>query len=563
MRFAALLGVGLLAGGVAWGAEGEEPILAPGTVPLARGYSSGHPGKVIDVSVMNASFVAVDETGRLIRDLSREELRIFEDGAPVRLLELEHRKSSDELARGGSPTTGAEDDRASAFEQRVVIYVSAELGGRGLFRTLCRRVGEEAARLTRLGPVDVVVAAPIPTPLTTAEHRPVEVRRALDLAVSRASGVGEVASIRNIFARNLKRGEGLGVSYAAARSSPASLVVRARIAMSRERAVVRGEIERMVAWLQSQPPETDGLLIWMTGGFDLNPADFYIPLVEQIDLYAGRTLRADSLEQSLEHEVRWLAEVAISLGWTVLPVTSSHTRFLFSTDVDGTGMWNRESGDGAVRRASRSADFVQADPDRPLRIVAEATGGLVATNAPELSKAIDHTESVYRLAYQVDRPLDGRMHRVEIRCLRPGVRILCSRQAASGTSRGLATGRALCLLAGKGARGDLDMSATVQNIARAEKGRKIGDLGLTANLGELRPLLRPLALGIIRVTVVVEIQGGAPFVNHQEIDIDWDRMEDVWRFTAGLKWPKRAKRVVVVVEELVSSTWGAAMLDLS
>ena len=559
MRFAALLGVGLLAGGVAWGADGKES--ASGTIPLARGYSSGHPGKVIDVSVMNASFVAVDETGRLIRDLRREELRIFEDEAPVRLLELEHRRPSNEIAGGGPPTTGAEDDGARAFEQRVVVYVSAELGGRGLFRTLCRRVGEEAARLTRLGPVDVVVAAPVPTPLTTAEHRPVEVRRALDLAVSRASGVGEVASIRNIFARNLKRGE--GVSYAAARSSPASLVVRARIAMSRERAVVRREIERMVAWLQSQPPETDGLLIWMTGGFDLNPADFYVPLVEQIDLYAGRTLRVDSLEQGLEHEVRWLAEVAVSLGWTVLPVTSSHTRFLFSTDVDGTGMWNRESGNGAVRRASRSADFVQADPNRPLRIVAKATGGLVATNAPELSKAIDRTESVYRLVYQVDRPLDGRMHRVEIRCLRPGVRILCSRQAASGTSRGLAAGRALCLLAGKEVRGGLELSATIHNIARAEKGRKIGDLGLTADLGELRPLLRPLALGRIRVTVVVEIQNGAPFVNHQEIDIDWDRMEDVWRFTAGLKWPKRAKRVVVVVEELVSSTWGAAMLDLS
>ena len=140
---------------------------------------------------------------------------------------------------------------------------------------------------------------------------------------------------------------------------------------------------------------------------------------------------------------------------------------------------------------------------------------------------------------------------------------MCGRQVASGTPRGLATGRALCLLAGKEARGGLDLSATIQNIARAEKGRKIGDLGLTADLGELRPLLRPLALGKIRVTVVVEIRGGSPFVNHQEIEIDWDRIEDVWRFTAGLKWPKRAKRVAVVVEELVSSTWGAATLDLS
>ncbi len=553
--FAALICVGFLSVTAAWGGDGE----AMSTAPPPR----GHPGSVIEVSVMNARFVAVNETGRLIRDLRAEELRILEDGVPVRLLELEHRGSSDEIAASGMAAAGAKDHRTRAFEHRVVVYVNAELGGRNLLKSLCRRVGEEAARLTSLGPVDVVVAAPVPSALTTAEHRPAEVRRALDLAVSRASGIGDVASIRNAFARNLGREKGFGASYAAARTSPASVVVRARTAMTRETAVVRGEIERMVAWLQSQPPETEGLLIWMTAGFDLNPADFYTPLVERIDLYAGRTLRSDSLDQGLEHEIRWLAEVAVSLGWTVLPVTSPHTQPLISTDIDGTGMWNSGRGSAAAAWAGGSAGGVQTDPDRPLQIVAEATGGLVAMNARELSRAIDRTESVYRLAYQVDRPLDGRMHRVEIRCLRPGVRILCGRQAASGTSRGLAAGRALCLLAGREIRGGLDLSATIQNIARAEKGRRIGDLGLTADLGELRPLLHPLALGKIRVTVVVEIQNGAPFVNHQEIDVDWDRMENLWRFTAGLKWPKKAKRVAVVVEELVSSTWGAVTLDLS
>ena len=202
------------------------------------------------------------------------------------------------------------------------------------------------------------------------------------------------------------------------------------------------------------------------------------------------------------------------------------------------------------------------NPNRPLYLVAQATGGLIAANSPTLRHAIDRAEAFYRLAYQVDRPLDGRMHRVEVHSLRPGVRILYGRHAASGTSRGLAAGRGLCLLAGREDRGALDLSTGVLNIAKAEKGRRIGDLGVRVNLEELRGLLSPLDLGKMRVTVVVEIDDGPPFIEHQEIDLHWDQMEDVWRFSAGLKWPKRAKRMAVVVEELVSSTWGASLVSL-
>jgi hypothetical protein len=66
----------------------------------------------------------------------------------------------------------------------------------------------------------------------------------------------------------------------------------------------------------------------------------------------------------------------------------------------------------------------------------------------------------------------------------------------------------------------------------------------------------------MRVTVVVEIENSADVVKHQEIDLDWDEMGNQWVFSASLKWPKRARRLVVVVEELVSSTWGAEIVVL-
>jgi len=44
--------------------------------------------------------------------------------------------------------------------------------------------------------------------------------------------------------------------------------------------------------------------------------------------------------------------------------------------------------------------------------------------------------------------------------------------------------------------------------------------------------------------------------------VDWGNMANEWQFSAGIKWPKRARRMAVVVEELVTSTWGATTVEL-
>ena len=134
--------------------------------------------------------------------------------------------------------------------------------------------------------------------------------------------------------------------------------------------------------------------------------------------------------------------------------------------------------------------------------------------------------------------------------------------AASGSLRGVSTTRAQRLLAGDDITGSLVMSADVHNITRAKKGLRLGDLDVDVDLGLLRSLLSPLDLGQIRVTVVVEIENGLPFIHHQEIDIDWGQMATEWQFTTNIKWPKKAVRMAVVVEELVTSTWGAMTVEL-
>lgn len=524
-------------------------------------------GGLIDVTAVATTLIAFDKNGRAVLDLRPGELLVLEDDEPVRLLALEPGLGpvDDSSVIDGGESVRTTTNAASILPSRpwrVVVYVSTELAGRFVLRDLCQRTAGEANRLTDLGEVDVVVADPSPVLMTEAGRRPDEVRQALEFIAEEASGVTAVERIRNAFTQDFKPGVGFNRRYTITQASPQAFATQARAAVHRERTVIRGELDRMVAWMQSQPPATRGLLVWMTGGFDLNPADFYIPLVEQIDPNLAMALRSDYSMLSLEEDVRQMVEVALSHGWTVLPVNSSRTRFIYGAEVDGTGKVQHHQGVGAGSIGTQQGDFRQVAPNFPLQIIARSTGGEFVANEEQLKTALDHIRGAYAVTYQVERPVDGRLHRLEIRCSRPGVRLRSRLYAASGSLRGVSTTRAKRLLAGEEVNGVLEMTADVRNISKGPKGQQIGDLVMTADLGELRPTLSPIHLGEMRITVVVEVAHRSPFIHHQEIAIDWEEFGDVWQFGADIKWPRNASRLAVVVEELVSSTWGASIISL-
>lgn len=562
----------LLAAGAAWQAIAQSAQEPPaGTIAAEmkdRARSAASRGGLIDVTAVSTTLIAFDKDGRAVLDLRPEELMVLEDGEPVKLLALDPGLTAKETEATGAAvvtdtgTTLEGPSQVPAQPWRVVIYVSTELAGRFVLPTLCRHTAAEATRMTDLGPVEVVLADPTPTLFFEAGRRPEALRQALERVGGEASGVTTVEQIRSSFTRDFKPGAGFDVQYTITQSSPQSFASRARASVHRERTVIRGELDRMVAWMQSQPPAARGLLVWMTGGFDLNPADFYIPLVEQIDPNMALTLRSDHSMMSLEKDVRQMVEVALAYGWTIMPINTSRARFIYGAEVAGAGKVQHLQGVGASSIDAQSSEFHQVAPNYPLQIVAQATGGEFVANDGQLERALDHIRGAYMVTYQVDRPVDGELHRLEIRCTRPGVRLRGRLYAASGSLRGVSTTRAQRLLAGDDVAGALVMSADVHNITKAKKGLRLGDLDVDADLGQLRSLLSPLDLGRIRVTVVVEIEDGSPFIHHQEMAVDWGNMANEWQFSAGIKWPKKARRMAVVVEELVTSTWGAATVEL-
>ncbi len=78
----------------------------------------------------------------------------------------------------------------------------------------------------------------------------------------------------------------------------------------------------------------------------------------------------------------------------------------------------------------------------------------------------------------------------------------------------------------------------------------------------LAPILARVGRGRVRVSVAVEVPGQVPFVTHEEKLLPKD-LPKVWLFEAPITWPKDARRIAVVAEELGTGGVGGAMADLS
>ena len=526
-------------------------------------------GASIDVTVVRLNLFAVDHDGQPLLDLRPEELEIREDGRRVEILALEPGLTQGS-ERGGGGDSGGGGEPADRTPWRVLVYTCTELAGRFQLPVLLRRVAEEAPRLVSLGPVDVVLADPDPWLVTEGSTQADGLRATLTSMAERKYGRTSLERIRRRFVNELEPGVGFldlqryrtrneGVT-----SSRLSLgAARARAAAREESVIVRYHLERMAAWIQAQPPTKRGLLVWVTGGFDVRPGDFYLQYIQQMDDNLGRVLRMEEFGAStLEPDVSRVIQVALGFGWTVMPLNSSApTTFLFGSDVDGTSKVQHFTGVSAVEVDAQEHDFEMMEPLYPLRVAAEATGGELVVSESAVGGAIERSRSAYFLSYQVDRPRDGRLHGLEVSCSRPGVTVRTARAVASGTPEGLAAERGLLLLAGRGEPGSLPVRfALVGFTEGGGKGRE-GRIDVHADLGTVRASLPRPDAGRLRVTLVVGIDDSAPFIHHSELALPADGSAS-WSQSSPIRFPDQARQAAVVVEELVTGLWGAAVAEI-
>ena len=237
----------------------------------------------------------------------------------------------------------------------------------------------------------------------------------------------------------------------------------------------------------------------------------------------------------------------------------------------GLGHALEAQGDFAeARQAFRHA--VELDPDlasqypqaRPrlleplafLEVLAQATAGRTVLNSDDLAEAVLSLSRRARLTYQISGWPQGRIQDLEVALLGSALELRHPRRARSGTPETVAAARARRLASGDLVAGDLKVRA-----ALASKSEEVETLLVEVDRESLagedtgdRPIR-------VRVTLATGGPDGVPTVNHKRIEIASGQDDDPWRYRASIAKLGAEEWLVVVVENVETGRWGAALID--
>jgi hypothetical protein len=564
LRARALEGAFTIAGRVESFAPAEVEAAAPaattpeGAAP-ARGAASFE-GRV-DVTAVRVLIRPAAGDGPVL-DVKPGELEVLEDGRAVHVLGVE-RLASAAQAAAIPPTAPAGVAQTGTEPWSFTVYIMPDLCTRGGLPDMMKRVREEARRMVGLGPVTVVVANPEPQVLGEKLTDAAALDQILARDALKGLGLSRIAQLRRSFLGDLTTSPARNNANLQAESFRAN-VDRAYGAMWEERSIVRSALARLLVWRRSDATVGARGLFLVMDGFDLQPEEFYLAALDA----SGQASAEQELYQHAQNDFRearlgpYVEQVAATLaarGWTVVTFDNGNTAlgsFAGGAEQTGHGRLNSFYAGGS---SGSTPSFLALHPREPLETVAETTGGLVVKPGEGLRGPLDRLGQSLLLTYQVDRPADGRPHRLQVRCTRAGVTITAPKLVLSGTAEGESELRARGILSGEKG-GDLPIALTLTATPQPQAGKKrAGEFLVRVDLGGVKGVLDALGSARLRVSVAVEIQGGEPFITHDEKQVDAAGGLPGWEYRAPITWPPEARRLAVVVEELASGAWGAAV----
>ncbi|HTG35438.1 MAG TPA: VWA domain-containing protein [Thermoanaerobaculia bacterium] len=410
---------------------------------------------------------------------------------------------------------------------RIVVYVDRVLTGSRTLRAAAGTLAEQAAALTALGTVEVVIAEPRPR-VAAGPTRDVQ---AIDEALSKlwleSEGRDDVRVLRQRFRDEKDNG-----------ADPAE---RAAQGIEDEARLVRHQQDAFAEWLVAQEGDTPRAVFLVSDGFDVNPAKFY----------RGSLAEGDG---ALERTALETARTAAALGWIVfpLPVGDSTLPDLRrvrprSTPQVPIGGTITLGGKKPAAKDQPPPPPALLAPQEPLSWMAEATGGEVLSQPSALAAALTRLRSRFELRYEAPRAVNGQPLPVEVRTSRSDVRVRSRRWDVAGTPEFVAAERALRLLEGEDEGIGLEISSRVQAA---------GTLDLRVESAEI-------PAGPLRVTVAALTEGGRqqPAFHHILSAADRSGSEpNVYHLPVTL--PAGAETVAVLVEPLAGGGWGGQVVTL-
>ncbi len=537
---------------------------------ILRRRLMGVPGAFLALSVLGVCALAeaqtpevhlsvevLDAKGKVPGDLAAGDLEVREGDAVVSLTGLV----------------------LTATPARVVVYFDQALSSSGVLKRGASGLAGLSRQLIELGEVEVVMAADVPE-LMLASRDELVIEETLSRSALTDSGERRVLEIRQRVLRELRL-----TAPAAAAPGPEEIADVVTAGIEEEIELIRKRQDQLIHWASERgrggaadAGGGPGLLMWVTGGFDLDPVGFYLQV---LDGEAARAVipRVSRLE-TLDGSSRQLARTLAALGWTVMPVAIEaaadelagleYAPIEVDADRGGTtaapGVTIRP---GSLFGRKREAEddkppvAVLLEPRAPLTLFAEATGGEVITTDRALRDAVGRFAGRFELSYFSALSLETGSERLEVRALRPGLTARARRWVSPGIPEQVAAVRLERLLAGIEDDGGFDVAAVLKLTATEEAGEAGTEAELEARL-ELRELesaspdgpRRSLDEAVFRVTLAIAATGQDPRLERQVVHADNLRQLEEWRYRTSLELPPDATEVAVLVEDLAGGMWG-------
>lgn len=266
---------------------------------------------------------------------------------------------------------------------QVVVYFDAPLSTPEGLKMAARTLARHAESLIALGPVEVVLADPLPHLFLAASRSPIEVKEALkDVPLDSFCG-GELAWLRQRF-------------LAAAANTDADTV--ADHALGREVELLEQQRVGLLRWLADRPSRGPRVVFLVQNGFDLNPREFYLERV-------GRTFYEDPRSEIAHTD---LARTLAADGWI------------------------------AVVLAMGSPPAEMSEPLAPLDELRKATGGVIVTRPKKLVPVFEDLSRRRLLTVELTGTADGEPRSLEVRHRQTGRRLGTPAWATASIPRTLA-----------------------------------------------------------------------------------------------------------------------------
>jgi len=488
------------------------------------------PGRVVQSRVnVTAVWVLVrlEWSGRKpAPTLDPDEIEVREDGAPVRVIGIDRMATADEAR--ASAASGAPLPVPELVRWNLVIYVIPDLCTRAGLARILDRVREEAQLLVSFGSVTVVLADLEPQVLGLRLTNRAALEDVVGSARLRKLSPNRLVQRRRDFLTSIASPVNLSASLQGTQEGKKALTYQAKLgratmAVVEEGSALRDIFSRLVAWARSDTSPGARVLFLAVDGFDLNPEEFYLDALDPSGQAPEEIAAHQRAVQQFQAErlgpfVRDASAALAEQGWMVVSFDNgvvSLAGFANAAEETGSGKLNTY----VAGATTAGPNFMFLDPREPLQVVSETTGGLIVPPGGPLRGALDALGSSLLLTYQVDRPADGRSHRVDVRCTRAGVTVTAPKLVYSGTAQGESEMRARRILGGEQGTGALPVELAVIATGEQAKHRaRAGELRVRVDFASVKDVLVLLGKARMRVTVAVDIVGGEPFVTHQEAE---------------------------------------------